>query len=92
MIAWGVLQLATDFIDRLVTGRSVDNYRGNAKFAPFPRFYGTDLVPKIDVSHHFRESWLRGVLSEGYGHGGPGVCLGYGQTEAGGVPSVCPYN
>ena len=23
-----------------------------------------------------------GVLSEGYGHGGPGVCLGDGQTEA----------
>ena len=28
-----------------------------------------------------------GVLSEGYGHGGPGVCLGDGQTEAKGVPS-----
>ena len=27
-------------------------------------------------------SWLRQVvLSEGYGHGGPGVCLGDGQTE-----------
>ena len=23
-----------------------------------------------------------GVLSEGYGHGGPGVCLSDGQTEA----------
>ena len=29
-----------------------------------------------------------GVLSEGYGHGRPGVCLGNGQTEAEGVPSV----
>ena len=30
-----------------------------------------------------------GVLSEGYGHGGPGVCLGDSQTEAEGrkVPS-----
>ena len=28
-----------------------------------------------------------GVLSKGYGHGGPGVCLGNGQTEAEGVPS-----
>ena len=28
-----------------------------------------------------------GVLSEGYGHGGPGVCLGDGKTEAEGVPS-----
>ena len=28
-----------------------------------------------------------GGLFEGYGHGGPGVCLGDGQTEAGGVPS-----
>ena len=28
-----------------------------------------------------------GVLSEGYGHGGPGVCLGDGQTEDEGVPS-----
>ena len=28
-----------------------------------------------------------GVLSEAYGHGGPGVCLGDGQTEAEGVPS-----
>ena len=27
-------------------------------------------------------SWLRQVLSEGYGHGGPGVYLGDGQTEA----------
>ena len=25
-------------------------------------------------------------LSEGYGHDGPGVCLGNGQTEAEGVP------
>ena len=30
-----------------------------------------------------------GVLSEGYGHGGPGVCLGDGQTEAEEVPSQC---
>ena len=28
-----------------------------------------------------------GVRSEGYGHGGPGVCLGDGQTEAEGIPS-----
>ena len=28
-----------------------------------------------------------GVLSEGYGHGRCGVCLGDGQTEAEGVPS-----
>ena len=28
-----------------------------------------------------------GVLSEGYGDGGPAVCLGDGQTETGGVPS-----
>ena len=28
-----------------------------------------------------------GVLSEGYGHDGPGVCLGDGQTEAEVVPS-----
>ena len=28
-----------------------------------------------------------GGLSERYGHGGPGVCLGDGQTEAEGVPS-----
>ena len=28
-----------------------------------------------------------GVLSEGCGHGGHGVCLGDGQTEAKGVPS-----
>ena len=27
------------------------------------------------------------VLSEGYGHGGPGVCLDDGQTEAEGVTS-----
>ena len=28
-----------------------------------------------------------GFPSEGYGHDGPGVCLGDGQTEAQGVPS-----
>ena len=28
-----------------------------------------------------------GVLSEGYGRGGPGVCLGDSKTEAEGVPS-----
>ena len=28
-----------------------------------------------------------GVLPEGYGHAGPGVCLGDGQTKAEGVPS-----
>ena len=28
-----------------------------------------------------------GIPSEGYGHGGPGVCLGDGQTEADEVPS-----
>ena len=27
------------------------------------------------------------VLSEGFGHGGPGVCLSDGQTEAEKVPS-----
>ena len=27
-----------------------------------------------------------GGLTEGYGHDGPGVCLGDGQTEAEGVP------
>ena len=31
--------------------------------------------------------WSPGVLSEGYEHGGPGVCLGDGQTEAERVPS-----
>ena len=31
--------------------------------------------------------WPDGGLSEGYGHGGPGVCLGDSQTEAEGVPS-----
>ena len=30
-----------------------------------------------------------GVLSEGYGHDGPGVCLDDDQTEAEGVPSQC---
>ena len=28
-----------------------------------------------------------GSVVEGHGHGGPGVCLGDGQTEAEGVPS-----
>ena len=28
-----------------------------------------------------------GVPSEGYGHGGPGVCLGDGKTAAEGVPT-----
>ena len=28
-----------------------------------------------------------GILSEGCGHDGPGVCLGDGQTEVEGVPS-----
>ena len=31
--------------------------------------------------------WPDGGLSEGYVHGGPGVCLGDGQTEAEGVGS-----
>ena len=31
--------------------------------------------------------WLDGGLSEGYGHGGPGACLGDGQTESEEVPS-----
>ena len=31
-----------------------------------------------------------GVLSEGYGHDGPGACLGDGQTEAEGIPSRRP--
>ena len=30
---------------------------------------------------------LGGILSEGYGHGGHGVCLGGGQTDAERVPS-----
>ena len=32
-------------------------------------------------------AWPDGGLSEGYGHGGPGVSLGDGQTEDEGVPS-----
>ena len=31
--------------------------------------------------------WPDGGLSEGYGHGGPGVCLEDGQTEVEGAPS-----
>ena len=31
--------------------------------------------------------WPDGGLSEGYGHSGPSVCLGDGQTEDEGVPS-----
>ena len=30
-----------------------------------------------------------GIISKGYGHGGPGVCLGDGQTEAEEVPLQC---
>ena len=31
---------------------------------------------------HLPGQWPDGGLSEGYGHGEPGVCLGDGQTEA----------
>ena len=31
---------------------------------------------------HLSGRWQDGGLSEGYGHDGPGVCLGDGQTEA----------
>ena len=36
---------------------------------------------------HSLHGWSGGVLSLGYGHGGSGVRLGDGQTEAEGVSS-----
>ena len=48
---------------------------------------------QVSVSHVGKLSTLSlmiasgEVLSEGYGHGGPGVCLGDGQAEADGVTS-----
>ena len=49
-----------------------------------PRFERLDHADWASTGLTFESD---GVLSEGYGHGGPGVCLGDGQTEAEGVPS-----
>ena len=43
------------------------------------------LVHAVGASARFM--FASGILSEGYGHGGPGVVLGDGQMEAEGVPS-----
>ena len=45
-----------------------------------------NTTPEVDMPTRFMVASGR-ELSEGYGHGGPGVCLGDGQTEAEGVPS-----
>ena len=38
--------------------------------------------PKYTLSGHLPGQWSEGGLSEVCGHGGPGICLGDGQTEA----------
>ena len=43
-----------------------------------PRFERLDHADWASTGLTFESD---GVLSEGYGHGGPGVCLGDGQTE-----------
>ena len=53
---------------------------------PFPVFLGTR---RMDHAERPPECFMvasGGVLSEGYGHDEPRVCLGDGQTEAEGVP------
>ena len=44
-----------------------------------PRSEGLDHAEKASTRFMVTSG---GVLSEGYGHDGPGVCLGDGQTEA----------
>ena len=39
------------------------------------------------MNQYFMKVVTSGRLSEGYGHDGPSVCLGDGQTEAEGIPS-----
>ena len=50
-----------------------------------PRSEGLDQA--VGASTGFRLDAAGGVLSGGYGHGGPSVCLGDGQTETEGVLS-----
>ena len=44
-----------------------------------PRSEGLDHAERAPIGFTVSSG---GVLSEGYGHGGPGVCLSDGQTEA----------
>ena len=52
----------------------------------FDRLRSEGLVHVEGASTRFMVA-AGGVLSEGYGHGGPGVCLVDGQTEDEVVPS-----
>ena len=66
----------------------------NTKILFMNRKYHQDaFLPRSKGLDHAESTSTRfivasgGVLSVGYGHGGPGVCLGDGKTEAEGVPS-----
>ena len=48
--------------------------------------YCRDQLDHAEKPAAFFVATSGGVLSEGYGRGAPGVCLGDGQTEAGGLP------
>ena len=44
--------------------------------------YGDDMEDHTGIELNIYRTCTNTVLSEGYEHGGPGVCLGEGQTEA----------
>ena len=79
----------TNVIRNTSANASMGMWRDSLRGIPPIRFF----VVKSEGLNHAEEAPTRfmvasgGVLSEGYGHGGPGVCLGDDQTEAEGVPS-----
>ena len=56
------------------------------RFSERSRFEGLDHAEGASTGFMFESGDVR-VLSEGYRHDGPGVCLGDGQTETEKVPS-----
>ena len=69
---------------------STGMWRDSLRRIPPIGFFLVDIRgvgPRREGDHMLRGYVRCGVLSEGYGHDGPGVCLGDGQTEDEGVPS-----
>ena len=85
--------MSNDLVLREAGLRQVTCIVRSAKYAFMGMWASDSFMSRSEWLVHVKGAPTRfmvasgGVLSEGYGHGGPGVCLGDVQTEAEKVPS-----
>ena len=88
-----IMKIISPFLSSCVRGRQLRLYRHVARHPTkdpaesfLSRSEGLDHAQGASICFMVASD---GVLPEGYGYDGPGVCLGNGRTRAEGVPSQC---